>query len=302
MSKKFNLFFCLLATTCFLSATSYSYDVIKDEDEALLKDIFEAPTPKDRQEVIVKAPSKETLKEETKSLSQEQSASKEEIKKQIEDIEDLENIEIVEDKDQEEIDTTISSITPPAPSAFKDQEELPPLRSILYPTKEERAKNRQQEKEWFNPRTNAPLIPDTMSAKDALDPYLEDIKTSIHSCLNNNQEKLDIESSLITQGNLYDNTAYISKTFEDINTCYESVALNIISTYYNNDPRVLNTFKAKAPTFYIRSTTPSFDASLCGETCSIEALVQSQIAKFKDYRTYLSELLANRPQAKRKPQ
>ena len=30
MLKKFNLFFCLLATTCFLSATSYSYDVIKD--------------------------------------------------------------------------------------------------------------------------------------------------------------------------------------------------------------------------------------------------------------------------------
>ena len=63
---------------------------------------------------------------------------------------------------------------------------------------------------------------------------------------------------------------------------------------------MLNKFKEKSKSFYVTGSGLSFDVSHCEDNCSMEAIVRNQIAKFKDYRTYLSELLANRPALKGK--
>jgi hypothetical protein len=42
-------------------------------------------------------------------------------------------------------------------------------------------------------------------------------------------------------------------------------------------------------------TTPSFKPTHCKEDCTFDAVVETQLDKFKEFRTYLSELLANRP-------
>ena len=292
MLKKFNILFTLLATISIISTTANSYDVIKDEDEALLKDVFKT------EEQIVTQPQNEKSST-AKALS---SSINEVYAKDEKNTLQAPEVKIPNNKEdtslKKELETTPSDITPPTPDAFSNQEEMPPLRSILYPTKEERAQNRQEETEWFNPKVNAPIIPGTISATDALDPYLEYIKTAIHSCMNNKEDKLNIEKNLLNNGNLYQNATYISQTFEEINTCYESIGLDIISLYYENDAWTLNKFKQKAPTFYITGSTPDFDVSHCGDNCSMSVIVTSQIEKFKEYRTYLSELLANRPKPK----
>lgn len=172
-------------------------------------------------------------------------------------------------------------------------------RTTTFPTKEERAQNRTEETEWFKPRVKDIILPGTLSSLDANDPYIEEIKSSIHSCLNNKQDELTIEQSLLKEGNLYDNTAYISQTFEDINTCYENIGYQIISVYYNDDEWTLQNYQKKLKTFYISSSDANFDTSHCLENCSLDAMIKNQIDKFTQFRTYLSELLANRPKARK---
>ena len=164
--------------------------------------------------------------------------------------------------------------------------------SKVYPTKEERKQVRSQETEWFKVRKQEEIVP-TPKVKDTV---LEDLKTAMHNCYKNNEEKLTIETSLLREGNLYNNTAYLTETFESINNCYETIGLDIIYLYYDNDPKIVQNFQNKAKTFYTKASDTNFNAKLCDENCSLEALINNQTDKFKEFRTYLSELINNRPQ------
>ena len=39
----------------------------------------------------------------------------------------------------------------------------------------------------------------------------------------------------------------------------------------------------------------NFNPKFCGEDCSMESMLDAQMAKFADFRTYLGKLLAERP-------
>ena len=164
--------------------------------------------------------------------------------------------------------------------------------SKVFPTKKERLDTRYQEKEWFKINKKPEVIP----TPNKEDPLLEDLKTAMHNCYKDSEDKLNIEKSFLRQGNLYNNTAYLTETFETINNCYETIGFDIISIYYNEDPEVLQNFREKVKTFYTNPTDTTFNAKLCDENCSLEALINNQIDKFKEFRTYLSELINNRPQ------
>lgn len=181
----------------------------------------------------------------------------------------------------------------------KPEDVIPSSKESFYPTKEERAQNRYEEKEWFKPRVKEIIQPNSLANIDENDPYLEEIKSSIHDCLNNKQNELDIGQTLLKEGNIYNNTAYLSQTFEDINTCYENIGYNIISLYYNDNEWTLQNYKQKLKTFYVSSSDAKFDTTYCTENCSLDAMVKNQINQFKLFRTYLSELLANRPQKRK---
>ena len=171
------------------------------------------------------------------------------------------------------------------------QKEIPPY---IYPTKDAISASRENQKEWFVPRSKEIKT----SPSTPKDPLIEDIKEQIHNCMENKSEELQIEKTFLKDGNLYNNAAYLSQTFEDINTCYETIGYDIISLYYNDNPRVLNNFENKVKSFYVTGTTSSFKPTHCKDDCSFDAIVETQLDKFKDFRTYLSELLANRPQGK----
>lgn len=175
----------------------------------------------------------------------------------------------------------------PAIVSKKENQKAP----YIYPSKEDISSSRQEQKEWFVPRTQE--IKTMPSAPK--DPLIEEIKEQIHNCMANKSDELDVEKSLLKQGNFYNNVAYLSQTFEDINTCYENIGYDIISLYYNDNQRVLNNFEKKKNSFYVTGTTPSFKPTHCKEDCTFDAVVETQLDKFKEFRTYLSELLANRP-------
>ncbi len=183
------------------------------------------------------------------------------------------------------IDTEIE--VSPAIVSKKEIQKAP----YIYPSKEDISSSRQEQKEWFVPRTQE--IKTMPSAPK--DPLIEEIKEQIHNCMANKSDELDVEKSLLKQGNFYNNVAYLSQTFEDINTCYENIGYDIISLYYNDNQRVLNNFEKKKNSFYVTGTTPSFKPTHCKEDCTFDAVVETQLDKFKEFRTYLSELLANRP-------
>jgi hypothetical protein len=163
--------------------------------------------------------------------------------------------------------------------------------SKIFPTKKERSQTRAEEKEWFSIRTKEEVIQEP--AKE--DPLIAELKTAINNCYKNNEEKLEIEKSLLREGNLYNNTAYITETFETINLCYENLGSDIISLYYVDDPKVIKEFENKTKTFYIKATDTSFNVNKCGDNCSLEALIDNQVNKFKEFEIYLYKLIDNRP-------
>ncbi len=162
----------------------------------------------------------------------------------------------------------------------------------VYPTASERSQKDMEAKEWFKiPNRDVVDVVDIQEEND----LVEEIKKDINDCLENKKDNLDIERALMLEGNVYDNTTYLTQTFEDINICYENIGYNIISNLYGNDDKVLNEFEKKSKEFYVKATDTSFDPKFCENECSLDALIKNQLDKFKKYRIYLSKLLVDRP-------
>lgn len=89
--------------------------------------------------------------------------------------------------------------------------------------------------------------------------------------------------------------AYLSETMRDVNLCYEDIGLEIIETYYDNDINELAKHHDISQTFYVNGTGLNFDPKFCGETCSMDAVFNAQMAKYTDFRVYLTKLLDKRP-------
>lgn len=147
--------------------------------------------------------------------------------------------------------------------------------------------------EWFNP--------DELPTKRPLkqeDPLADELRAAISDCPKARQEQLDLERDMLEQEKTAANAAYLSQTMQEINLCYEDIGRKILETYYTDDSMAFKKFAEKVQTFYVNGTDASFDPNFCGETCSMQAIVDAQMVKFAEFRIYLTQLLDERPNRK----
>ncbi len=121
----------------------------------------------------------------------------------------------------------------------------------------------------------------------------EDYIDAISDCYDSRSEDL---SDAIT---LYDTgfrtaLSNISKIMTDINHCYEQIGYAMIADYYNGSSYMMKNFDEESKKFYVSGSDVNFDPKFCDEMCSVRAIVDAQIAKFADFRVYLSKLLDNK--------
>lgn len=128
------------------------------------------------------------------------------------------------------------------------------------------------------------------------DENVRKIRAMINTCLEIRQEKLEMERDMYEKLKSADSLAYLSETMRDVNLCYEDIGLEIIETYYGSDVTELAAFEKKAREFYVSGTGLNFNPKFCGETCSMSAVFDAQMAKYADFRVYLTKLLDRRPQ------
>lgn len=236
-----------------------AYDVIKDEDKGLLSGIVEDDIKDvaiDEEEDII-APDEDFAFDEQEVVVEEKRVPRIVIKKD---------------------NTNVITKTPYIPH--------------VYPLKSDRKENDEQAKEWFKVPNREVVSVEDKIEENAL---VEELKKDINDCMENKKDNLNIERALMLEGNVFENTAYLTQTFEDINICYENIGYNIIMSFYDNDENVINSFEKKSKEFYVKATDTSFNPMFCEDECSLDALVRNQLDKFKKYRSYLSELLVNRP-------
>lgn len=121
-------------------------------------------------------------------------------------------------------------------------------------------------------------------------------REQIASCLDARADGLDLEKAMLYQGNVYDAAAYLSQTFAEVNACYENIGYDIINAYYDGNPEMLAAFAKKAQSFYVGGADTGFNPKFCGEDCSMQAIADAQMEQYAAFRTYLAQLLAERPQ------
>lgn len=167
---------------------------------------------------------------------------------------------------------------------------IQPNNHPVFPTKEERKAAQQEQKEWFKTYSSF----QKKTTKKLTDPRFKELKTQIDLCYNQYEPNLKLEKSLLRNGNIHKNVSYITQTFTSINSCYEDRGLDIISTFYNNDPIMLQSFNNKIKTFYVRGTDTSFSGKHCDGKCSLEAIIEEQINKSSEFKAYLLELLSQK--------
>lgn len=120
-------------------------------------------------------------------------------------------------------------------------------------------------------------------------------REQIASCLDTRADGLDLEKAMLYQGNVYDAAAYLSQTFAEVNACYENIGYDIINAYYDGNPEMLAAFAKKAQSFYVGGADTGFNPKFCGEDCSMQAIADAQMEQYAAFRTYLAQLLAERP-------
>ncbi len=154
--------------------------------------------------------------------------------------------------------------------------------------------NKPRKIEWFNPDE----LPTKRAVKEKADPQIAEFRTAINDCKKIRQQQLDLERDMLEAENTAQNAAYLSQTIQDINLCYEDIGREILETYYADDDTAFKRFEKKVKTFYVNGTNASFDPNFCGETCSMQAIIDAQMVKFAEFRIYLTKLLEERPNRK----
>lgn len=137
-------------------------------------------------------------------------------------------------------------------------------------------------------------------AAEALSERMEDenvgkLREMITYCLDVRQDRIELERSMYERLRTPESLAYLSETMRDVNLCYEDIGLEIIETYYDNDINELAKHHDISQTFYVNGTGLNFDPKFCGEICSMDAVFNAQMAKYTDFRVYLTKLLDKRP-------
>lgn len=190
----------------------------------------------------------------------------------------------INEKAKDYEDPTIIKVNPKTP------------RSVMYLIGKERKAYESSRKEWFNLdysllKTQAPEMRD--EAREAL---IKEYRDRINDCIGSRQEKLDMEVSMLGNGNSYDSAAYLSQTFEAIEQCYDGIGLDILHQLYGEDDEAMEAFEKRIAKFHVNTTRPGINTKYCGESCSLRAMAEWQLDEFAEYRTYLAELIDQAPE------
>ena len=325
-------FFSCMVAACLVShiALAKAVDVIRPEDEALLEGIFDLTTDASRKKhdklweddksidvkgardvsrvqaqplANVKAEKSSDVTGDNATTPQMQE-NEEEIMVEIPEKNNLKDTmkTVAEGNNTQNVATSIE-----VPSILDDEKKQTSETKTIqhyndeirytYPSKKERNDARQPLREWYDPNLNLKedILTKTSAQPEIPDATLENFKTAISDCLDSRKSALDIDRSMLYRQNTYDAVAYLSQSFEEINRCYENVGYDIIDTYYQGNSMLKNSFMQKAKTFYLSGTDVNFSPRFCGENCSLNALVTAQMDKFAEFRTYLAQLLEERP-------
>ena len=118
----------------------------------------------------------------------------------------------------------------------------------------------------------------------------EDYIEGINECYDNNSEDLSDAITLYDSG-FKSALANVTNIMADINHCYEQIGYAIIADYYDGDKFMMKNFDEESKKFYVSGTGVDFDPKFCDDNCSVRAIIDAQVAKFADFRTYLAKLL-----------
>lgn len=325
-AKRKVLFGVLMAAGFFAdAAVAKPVDVIRPEDEAILEGIFDVegqnakpqPSPMAdghgvkmkgaRDATRIKAQPLNVTFGKTEPKTASQSSS------QVQKADDAEMV--VEVNDGANLKDTMKTVVEGTPSTTKQVETVVSAATVsesdsesvksnvssqtqheigyTYPSKAERAEARQPLREWYDPNLGkeAPSI----GGEPKKDMAFESYRQAIADCLDSKEADLEVDRGMLYRGNMYDAAAYLSQNLADVNACYENIGYDIIRVYYNDEPRLKERFAKDVQDFYITGTDVNFNPKFCGEDCSMESMLDAQMAKFADFRTYLGKLLAERP-------
>lgn len=121
----------------------------------------------------------------------------------------------------------------------------------------------------------------------------EDYVDGINECYDNVSTELKREISMY-DGGFRSSLGRISNIMADVNHCYEQIGYAIIADYYNGDTYMMKNFDEESKKFYVSGSDVNFDPKFCDENCSVRAIIEAQIAKFAEFRVYLAKLLDNK--------
>ena len=166
-------------------------------------------------------------------------------------------------------------------------------RTVEYPIGKERQERDEWRLEWYDP--DAMSVPEEKKVDVKKERVIKKYKEQINDCLQQWQDKLDLETMMMENGKRYDNAAYLSETMQNMELCYKDVGYDIIDHMYGGDQYALNQYEEKIKEFHVDSSSPSFDAKYCGDFCSVQAVASLQLERFEDFRTYLAEMIDKAP-------
>lgn len=120
----------------------------------------------------------------------------------------------------------------------------------------------------------------------------EDYIDGINDCYDDVSDDLRRQIGYFDEG-FRDSLGHISNTMADVNHCYEQIGYAIIADYYGGDANMMKKFDEESKKFYVSGKDVNFDPKFCDENCSVRAILDAQIAKFAEFRIYLAKLLNN---------
>ena len=165
--------------------------------------------------------------------------------------------------------------------------------NAMYP-----ADNMKQNRESYRGPINPDWIrkgytPEMISVRQERISFYRD---EIHACMDMHKDHLGIEIEMLnSDGNLYENAAYLSQTLEEVEQCYDNIGLDIIDEFYGHNNDVLRDYNRHSADFHVNGTEASFNPKYCRENCSIRAIAELQLDKFEEFRIYLYKLLDRAP-------
>ena len=161
-------------------------------------------------------------------------------------------------------------------------------RSVNFPVGNERNDDR----EWFKPfqfeKEQKVVEEESVNEKSE---YL----LKVDACIEEGLGSFGFERNLASVGNVYNNTAFMSKNFEKTNSCLSNLGIDIVNRFYGVDEDKIKEYNGKVSELYLQAGDVNIDPSFCGERCSLKSLFDMQMAKVVEFKDYLYTLLKEAP-------